>query len=217
MNYLQPQHIDNIEQLHQQFISARGFPHIEINDFLQEDFLRAANRAFPAVDDMMYHYDSVFECGKHTSDLANPDLEHGIPADLLGVMQFMSSPAILRFFESLSGIEGLIPDPYFHGGGLHQSTRGGHLDVHIDFNRANELNLYRRLNVILYLNEHWNAEWGGNLELWTGHVREDGRHELLEQVANVSPRFNSIGVFATGERSYHGHPQPLGLPARQDP
>ena len=41
------------------------------------------------------------------------------------------NPAI----ERVTGIVGLVPDPHFEGGGLHQIERGGHLKVHADFNR----------------------------------------------------------------------------------
>ena len=53
------------------------------------------------------------------------------------------------------------------GGGLHQTMRGGHLNIHADFSthHAHE-NWARRVNILLYLNEEWREEWGGELELW---------------------------------------------------
>ena len=59
----------------------------------------------------------------------------------------------LLFLERLTGIEGLIPDPYFVGGGLHQIESGGKLDIHVDFNRLEKTNLDRRLNLLIYLNK----------------------------------------------------------------
>ena len=60
---------------------------------------------------------------------------------------------MLMFFEQLTGIEGLIPDPYYRGGGIHQIENGGKLDVHIDFNQHPKLKLERRLSTIIYLNQ----------------------------------------------------------------
>ena len=77
-----------------------------------------------------------------------------------------NSETMVDFLEQLTGISGLIPDPHFWGGGLHQIERGGHLKVHSDFNWHEELLLDRRLNMIVYLNEDWDPEWGGGLELW---------------------------------------------------
>src|SRR6266436_1022806 len=64
-------------------------------------------------------------------------------------------------------LDGLIPDPYFGGGGLHQIEAGGFLKVHADFNVHPKLKLDRRLNMLVYLNKDWREEWGGHLELWS--------------------------------------------------
>jgi hypothetical protein len=59
----------------------------------------------------------------------------------------LNSKAFLGFLEELTGIAGLIPDPYFIGGDVHVTQNGGHLDSHADFNHHGKLNLERRLNV----------------------------------------------------------------------
>ena len=74
---------------------------------------------------------------------------------------FNSGP-FLQFLEHLTGIDGLIPDPYFSGGGLHETDRGGRLGVHTDFNLYAKLNLIRRINVLVFLNKDWNPEYGGD-------------------------------------------------------
>src|SRR5438270_864536 len=78
----------------------------------------------------------------------------------------LHSPAALSFVETLTGIRGLLPDPYFEGGGLHQIVSGGFLKVHADFNYHRKLNIDRRLNLIVYLNKDWREEYNGHLELW---------------------------------------------------
>ena len=62
-------------------------------------------------------------------------------------MHEFSSAACLKFLEGLTGITGLIPDPYFEGGGLHQIEPGGYLKVHADFNWHKTLRLDRRINL----------------------------------------------------------------------
>jgi Rps23 Pro-64 3,4-dihydroxylase Tpa1-like proline 4-hydroxylase len=117
--------------------------------------------------------------------------------------QFNSS-AFIDFLQELTGIGGLVPDPHLYGGGLHQIVRGGHLNVHVDFNRHPVTDLERRLNLLLYLNRDWQDEYGGALELWN---RDMSRSE-----ARILPYFNRCVVFSTTDHSFHGHPDPLACP-----
>jgi Rps23 Pro-64 3,4-dihydroxylase Tpa1-like proline 4-hydroxylase len=111
---------------------------------------------------------------------------------------------MLGFLETLTGIDGLVPDPYFGGGALHQIVPGGFLKVHADFNWHPKLRLDRRLNMLVYLNRGWRPEWGGALELWDG--------EMAGPVASILPLFNRTVVFTTTDSSFHGHPRPLACP-----
>jgi hypothetical protein len=105
----------------------------------------------------------------------------------------------------LTTIQGLIPDPYFNGGGYHETAPGGKLGIHADFRVNEQLHLHRRLNVIVYLNEGWQEEWGGALELWDRQMKSKQRE--------VAPLFNRCVIFNTDADSYHGHPDPLAAPA----
>ena len=112
---------------------------------------------------------------------------------------------MLGFLEALTGIDGLIPDPYFGGGALHQIPAGGFLKVHADFNWHPKLRLDRRLNMLVYLNPGWEDGWGGALELWSRDRRGP--------VRTIMPHFNRTVVFSTTDSSFHGHPHPLTCPA----
>ncbi len=116
----------------------------------------------------------------------------------------LNSRAFLAFLEELTGIDGLIPDPYFAGGGIHVVANGGHLDIHADFNHHGKLNLERRINVLIYLNKDWREEWGGSFEIWnTG---------MTEKVASFVPLFNRMVCFNTGSETWHGNPEPVAQP-----
>lgn len=116
----------------------------------------------------------------------------------------LNSEPFLNFLEKLTGIKGLIPDPYLSGGGLHKIPRGGKLGVHVDFNEHATMNVYRRLNVLVYLNKDWQEEWGGHFELWD--------EKRLGPVKRVLPIFNRMAIFTTTSTSFHGHPEPLNCP-----
>ena len=116
----------------------------------------------------------------------------------------LNGSVFLQFLEQLTGIDGLIPDPYFGGGGLHQIERGGYLKVHADFNWHPKLRLDRRLNLLLYLNKDWKEAYGGHLELWS--------RNMTRCVQRILPIFNRCVIFSTTDTSYHGHPDPLRCP-----
>jgi Rps23 Pro-64 3,4-dihydroxylase Tpa1-like proline 4-hydroxylase len=87
------------------------------------------------------------------------------------VLYFLSSREIINFLETLTGIEGLLPDPHLAGGGLHELRPGGFLKVHADFNRHTQMRADRRINLLIYLNKDWEPEYAGNLELCFGTQR----------------------------------------------
>jgi hypothetical protein len=116
----------------------------------------------------------------------------------------MNSGPFLTFLEELTGIEGLIPDPHYLGGGLHQLVPGGLLKVHVDFNRHTRLKLDRRLNLLLYLNPDWEESYGGHLELWN--------RDMTRCDQRILPIANRCVIFSTTEYSFHGNPEPVSCP-----
>ncbi len=108
--------------------------------------------------------------------------------------------------ENITGIKGLIPDPYFSGGGFHEIGQGGHLSVHADFNHHKQMNLERRINVLIYLNKDWQDAYGGQLELWD--------NAMTERLVSIVPLFNRCVVFNTTSNSNHGNPNPINHPQR---
>lgn len=187
------------EQHRKRYRDARPFPHVVLDDVLPDDALQLALDAFPdAGSNVWKEYANPLEKKLETQG------EERLGADLsLLLYQFNSAP-FLRFLERLTGIEKLLPDPYFTGGGLHQIERGGQLGIHADFSRHYSLPLERRINVLIYLNRDWHDEWGGHLELWN--------RDMTECVVRVAPVYNRMVVFTTTDWAFHGHPDPLACP-----
>ena len=179
---------------------ARPFTHIALDGLFDDAALDAVLREFPGPEQMKWmRFDNPLE--KKLGFFH----ETGVLADAVRrFLDAMNSFEMLLWLEALTGIEGLIPDPYFGGGGLHQIEPGGFLKVHADFNVHPKLKLDRRLNMLIYLNKEWREEWGGHLELWD----TEGRGA----VERILPLFNRTVVFSTGDTSYHGHPHPLASP-----
>jgi hypothetical protein len=186
----------------EQFAAGVPFPHVVLDGLFDPDVLDAVAAEFPDPEDRV---DWIRSRRDTSVKLAMPyDWRLG-PAPRLFLNQLNCS-AFIQFLERLTAIDGLIPDPHFEGGGLHQIERGGYLKVHADFNVHTRLRLDRRLNAIVYLNRDWQDEWGGHLEFWD--------RSMSIAVRKIAPEFNRMVVFATTDWAFHGHPDPLRTPAR---
>jgi len=184
--------------LSHQYQSASPFPHIVIDDFLDGEVLRGVLADFPSSEQKEF-FDRDQERLKF--QFQPQEVSSGLVRSLFAEL---NSQAFLGFLEELTGISGLISDPYFEGGGLHETKRGGHLGIHADFNVHDRLRLERRLNLLIYLNEDWSDDYGGELELWD--------QAMKECVVRVKPVFGRAVIFNTALDSFHGHPNPLNCP-----
>jgi len=185
-----------VEALRREFEQARPFPHLVLEDFLEappEGILEA----FPGRDWPAWHrFQDPYQAEKMTCR----DVER-IPAPLDAMIRELNSPAFLQFLERVTGIGKLLPDPYLEGAGLHCSGPGGVLAPHTDFHDYLRLDLFRRINVLVYLNPGWRREDGGCLELY-----EKGRDEP-ERIVN--PAWGSCVIFRTDDQSVHGFTRPI--------
>ena len=189
--------LDGIDELAKTYQSNQPFPHVVLDDFLPEAFIRAILEHFPSKEDC-----TVFR------NKLNVEGKRGYRPDNLGdspcrhYLSLFNSGPFLKLVEKITGVEGLIPDPYFEGGGFHEIDSGGRLDVHTDFNLYDRLKLIRKINLLIYLNEDWDASYGGDLELWRGS----------EKYVSIEPLLNRCVIFDTDKESLHGHPKPLTCP-----
>lgn len=183
----------------EKYAAGKPFPHIYFDNFLPASSAEAALHSFPEPRQAKW---SEFD-SPHEKKLAF-DVVERLPAPVREVLVFLNSRPMLEFLEVLTGIQGVIPDPYYLGGGLHQIKRGGKLAVHADFNHHKRLNLERRINVLIYLNKEWKEEYGGHFELWN--------KDMTAAEQKILPLFNRCAIFSTTSTSYHGHPDPLNCP-----
>ena len=183
-----------------QYTAADPFPHVVLDGLFDDADLDAVLAGFPLPEAMKWmRFDNPRE-----KKLGFFYATSTIGDTVRRFLDAMNSFEMLLFLEALTGIDGLIPDPYFGGGGLHQIEPGGFLKIHADFNVHPKLKLDRRLNMLIYLNRDWREEYGGHLELW-----DTDMHECRKRVL---PVFNRTVIFSTSDRSYHGHPHPLTSP-----
>jgi Rps23 Pro-64 3,4-dihydroxylase Tpa1-like proline 4-hydroxylase len=182
------------------YVTASPFPHIYLDDVFPEDVLNEILQEFPnskQIDWQTYQNKNEVKLASRDEDSFGPMTRNFI--------HILNSKPFISFLEELTGIKNLIPDCELEGGGLHQSKRGGFLNIHADFTvHPHKRNWRRRVNVLIYLNENWLPEYEGNLELWT--------RDMKACAQKVLPIFNRCAIFNTDEDSFHGLPEPIKCP-----
>jgi len=186
--------------LAKQYRENKPCPHVLLQDFLDRKTALDMAMQFPQpASDAWTQY-------KHANEnklgLAKREL---FPPASAAVTDELNSPEFVAWISELTGIPNLMADPMLEGGGLHQSGRGGYLNVHTDFSMHHfRANWRRRVNLILYLNPGWRDEWGGALELW--------EETMARCAAKYPPLLNHALIFTTDEKSLHGFPDALTCP-----
>jgi Rps23 Pro-64 3,4-dihydroxylase Tpa1-like proline 4-hydroxylase len=202
MQYLR----DHTELWAGQYQRNSPYPHIVIDDFISAATLDTVLRNLPASSQPMQ---------RHTRTASLPD---GRPAQLnkrsysdievsqpvRDLLWQLNSGPFLSWLELVTGIEALLPDPTFSGGGVHVTDRGGLLRVHADFNKHPKYMLDRRINLLLYLNKDWQESYGGALELW-----DSAMTRCEKKILPIAAR---CVIFSTTSTSFHGHPHPVNCP-----
>jgi Rps23 Pro-64 3,4-dihydroxylase Tpa1-like proline 4-hydroxylase len=188
---------DSAKSLADSYRLAEPFPHIVLDNFILVD-PEEVTAAFP---------DLTWEGWTDVGALSETAAQHQpgkhrcreieiIPSLLQQMIYELSSPKFLRALSDLTGIPKLLPDPFLEGGGIQCTAPGGKLVPHTDFHHPPHLQLFRRANVLLYLNPDWQPDAGGQLDLFN---LGDEKPRL-----SVSPRFGTCVAFTTDHRSLHG-------------
>lgn len=187
------------DDLKSQWNSKKPFRYLIIEDFLKPEQAEILLTNYPSVDQGIWD-------GTTYINQKNKFQQRNFAAGsvFLDVFKELNSKMFLQDIEYITGIENLIPDEKLFGGGLHQSSTGAFLDVHVDYNVHPETKLHRRLNILIYMNKDWRTEYEGHLQLWD--------MEKKEMIEKIAPTYNRMVMFETNEKSYHGHPNPLKTP-----
>lgn len=186
------------ERFHAEYISGSPYPYISMDHFLDPVILHAVLSDLNSLSEPVGTHNRAQEKLKYSF---NPEK---LPQHSRNLFRFFNSRPFIFFMEKLTGINGLIPDPMFLGGGVHEVKNGGHLDIHADFNLHGLMKIERRINVLIYLNEDWLPEYGGQFEIWD--------NKMKECIKSFDPVFNRCVVFNTTSNSFHGNPNPVKHP-----
>ena len=190
---LNPRLQADTDRLAARFGERDPFRHVVIDDFLAPEYCAKLLEEFPPFERGNARNEAG-ELGAKSTVEKIRELGPGYAAldDLIQTREF------LDFIGRITGIPGLLYDPWYFGGGTHENRAGQDLDPHVDFNRHPVERWHRRLNLIVYLNREWDDAWGGSLELHSDPRAADDRITL------VTPLYNRAVIFETTEWSWHG-------------
>lgn len=182
------------EALRAEFLSAKPFPFVKIDGFLDPGFAREVSAAYPSFEQALATGKS-FQAVNERKKVQITDASR-FPGPIAKLNDLLASPGFLSDLSYITAIPNLLADQALTGGGMHMTGPGGRLDVHIDFNYMEDRKLHRRLNLLLYLNPAWEESWGGHIQLWDKEVKTCER--------SFAPKLNRCVIFETSEISYHG-------------
>lgn len=181
------------------------FDHYIMDDFLPHKLAKEISQEFfPFDSEEWYYYNNQIENKKTLSDWGK------FPKKTYSIFMYFCSEEFVNTLRSITGIKTLYPDHGLHGGGWHMHGRGGKLNVHKDYSIHPKLNLQRKLNLIVYLGEGWDPEWGGSLEFWSN---DPEKNKPKNKIVDIPTLFNRAVLFDTTQNSWHGLPTEINCPS----
>jgi len=192
-----------LTKLKDKYSLSNPFPHIIIDDFVDSNLLEDIINEFNTYQSFGHDPNSTqFQVKKFFSPYSAENLKE-MPSKTKDLINYFNSKKFISYLEKLTGIKELKADPTLLGAGMHRIKSGGKLSVHADSSKHMDTGLYRRINLLLYLNKDWNPDWGGSLQLYD---------KDMTLQSEIQPIFNRAVIFNTTKDSYHGHPHELNTP-----
>lgn len=180
------------------------FDHWILDNFIDIDLAKKLSAEFMDYDNPNWFcYNNPLEHKKTSNNW------YYFPSNTYQFISYLNSPEFIEYISLTTGIKKLSPDIGLHGAGWHIHGNGGKLNVHFDYSIHPKLELQRKLNIIIYLTEDWNPDWGGNLEFWSHDSKLNKPKDKIKIIENV---FNRAVLFDTTQNSWHGFPDPLTCP-----
>lgn len=181
------------------------FEYYIIDNFIEEKLAKQLSNEFiPYESKNWFYYNNPLEIKKTLNNW------NFFPPETYRFFQHLNSLEFLDEIKKITNEKILYPDIGLHGGGWHIHGNGGKLNIHLDYSKHPKLNLKRKYNLILYLSENWNLNWGGNLEFWSGNNKTP--EKLISKVDCI---FNRAILFDASKNSWHGFPEKIVCPKNQ--
>jgi hypothetical protein len=192
--------IHDVKDRQQHFLAATPFKHVVIEHFFNDAFARQLLDGFPPV-----------------GNPATPTTLSDLAPAYRAADDLFASSAFLKWAEDLSGIRHLayVSETFWSdisprfGAGISLDADGRQQLPHVDFKFDSTSEYRRRLGFVVFLNEGWQSEWGGLMQLHPEPGEADRRG-----MRSYEPVFNRCVIFETREKTRHGFSK-ITLPVEQ--
>ena len=186
---------------HYKILTVNNTPygHCSTDNFFPDNIIKNIASSFKFPETVGSTTDPLFQKTKRS--LSDYNL---FPLEIRKTIDYLNSQNFINILEEKFNIKNLLPDPSLFGGGMHESRKGGYLKIHSDFVYIRNRKLKRMLNLLVYLNDGWNKDWGGAIELWD--------QKMKNNFLKIYPKINHALIFRTDTESNHGFPEPINCP-----
>lgn len=193
MNLINPEYTsaEAIKKLRSDFDNAIPCRHLALDNFLSEEIADQLYANFPKIDSLNVKRKSLNE-----DKAEDYHFERWHPS-FAQVREVVASQEFCDWMTKITGVEELRTTTDALGSGVHQGADGSYVDVHVDVNMNPKAGLWRKINLLIYLNKNWEEEYGGHLELW------DKEMKVMHQ--RIAPSHNRAVIFYTDDNSPHGY------------
>ncbi len=195
---------DEFNNSFEQFKGNKPFDWLVCDNFFRDDVALDLSNEFPDYDDEIWHpYNNALENKKLLNTWnAFPELTYK-------ALSLLNSQDFIDIVQCNTKTKELFSDDGLNGGGWHIHKKGGKLNVHLDYSVHPKLKLQRKYNLIIYLENNWDNNWGGGFGLWSANTKEQAPDKLIKLIPY---KFNRAIFFDTTQNSWHGLPDPINCP-----
>lgn len=183
----------NLEKNNSDFRIAKPFPHIILDNFLDESFFKNLNVENIRNDkEKGLLFNTEIETNKWTSK--NVELNESISK----IVNELYTDNFIKNLRKLSGIKDLFSTNVGNTAlaNYHEMYESGFLGTHVDHSSEPDTGLPHVLNIILYLSKKWDVTWGGS----TMFANKNGTK--IEKIIDYIP--NRAVIFLHTPFTFHG-------------
>ncbi|MDD1528210.1 hypothetical protein C7U92_18965 [Bradyrhizobium sp. WBOS7] len=186
-----------VDSLRDEYVAAKPWPHIVVNDAFPERLLDMAAAECTALQEARL-------ITTNTDCLVKQEISDGLGTATQHLLNLVDSARFREFISAVTGVRDLLCDPTHKFAGIHRTPPGGFTKIHRDFEVHPTTGLFHRVNLLVYLNRDWPEAYGGSLELWPADMSALG--------CRIFPRFNTMILWETHGATLHGLPDPVTCP-----
>ena len=184
---------DDLSVFKIEFKNAKPYPHIILDNFLDENFFSNLNTdSFSIEKHRNKHLDTFLEKNKSISK--NVELSDEIKK----IVEELNSDKFVKSLKKLTGMDELFQTSVGNTAlsNYHEMYESGFVGTHVDHSSEPKTGCPHVLNILIYLTKGWDKSWGGSTVL----ANKTGKK--IEKIVDYKP--NRAVIFLHTPFSFHG-------------